>query len=518
MAAAALAAGCASLEPVAQKDLGQTLAAHGAPPAVSLAERPDSARTRAAVAALLAQPLTPERAARVALVGNRRLRVALAAASFAEADLWQAARLPNPDFSATMRWPAGGGPATSTLAAGFDALDGLLIPLRTKLAHEALDAAERRAAQEALGLVAQVETACLVLTAKEEWRARLAVLHREDEARSGREAGRGRPVGAAHARAQAAETAAELAQVDGQLALERERLNQLMGLDGPPSRWRLAGCLAPVPAEAPDTRMAEAEALATRLDLAADRVDVALVRRACELERRTRLLPVGVKVGVESEKESSGQRLTGPTVRLGVPIFDQGQAEMLRLETALAQAEDRAAARETEIRAEARGAVAMAGAGHRLALTRRNDCLPQARRLWAESSRDGGTGPLALHWARRELITAERQEIEARRDYWLARVALAKAIGGRLEVAGPRSGGGGSGRRKTSAGVLILFLATNPREPRPGSELPEADAIHGALRRRAGDSRPGRRICPRGSSVLPGRRPGGRRRRRRWPR
>ena len=438
LAAAALAGGCASMEPAAQAGVDEVLAARGSAPAVSLAERPDSPRTRAAVEALLAEPLTPERAARIALIANRRLRVALAAASFAEADLWQAERLPNPDFSATMRWPAGGGPATSTLSAGFDVLDGLLIPLRKRLAGEALNAAERRAAHEALGLVAQVETACLVLAAREEWRARLAVLHGEDEARSRRAAARGgRPLGAAQARAQAAETGAELAQVDAQLVLDRERLNQLMGLDGPPSRWRLAGRAAPVPAEPPDARAAEAAALSTRLDLAADRVDVALMRQACELKRRTRLLPVGVKLGVESEKESSGQRLTGPTVQLGVPIFDQGQADLLRLETALAQAEDRAAACETDIRSEARGAVALVGASRRLALTRRDDCLAEARRLWEQSSRNGGAGPLALRWARRELVMAERQEIEARRDYWLARVSLARAIGGSPGAAGP---------------------------------------------------------------------------------
>ncbi len=440
MAAAVLAAGCASVAPEAQAGVDQLLAGCGSAPAVSLSERPDSLRSQAAIAALLAEPLTPERAARAALIGNRRLRVTLAAASFAEADLWQAARLPNPDFSATMRWPAGGGPGTGTLAAGFDLLDGLLIPLRKRLAGEALNAAERRAAHEALGLVAQVETACLVLAAREEWRARLAVLHREDEARSGRLAARGgHPLAAAQARAQAAETGAELAQVDAQLALERERLNQLMGLDGPPSRWRLAGPAAPVPPDVPDARTAEMAALATRLDLAADRVDAALMRQACELKRRTRLLPLGVKLGVESEKESSGQRLTGPTVQLGVPLFDQGQAELLRLETALAQAEDRVAARETDIRAEVRGAAALVGASRRLAFTRRGDCLAQARRLWAESNRNVGTGPLALRWARRELVTAERQEIEARRDYWLARVSLARAIGGNPGMAAART-------------------------------------------------------------------------------
>jgi cobalt-zinc-cadmium efflux system outer membrane protein len=42
------------------------------------------------------------------------------------------------------------------------------------------------------------------------------------------------------------------------------------------------------------------------------------------------------------------------------------------------------------------------------------------------------TGVFQLLLARQNQIDAQRQSIEALRDYWLARTALEKAVGGRL--------------------------------------------------------------------------------------
>ena len=158
-----------------------------------------------------------------------------------------------------------------------------------------------------------------------------------------------------------------------------------------------------------------------------------MIRGACDLENHTRWSPFGVHVGVESERESSGQRLTGPSLKLGLPIFDQGQAEMLRLHTALEQAEDRAAALEADIRSQVRVAAAQVDAAQCAAEVCGRTTAPQAARIWTEllaQSRQGSAGPLALHNARRDLISTTRRELEARFDYWRARAALASALSG----------------------------------------------------------------------------------------
>ena len=435
-AAAAVLAGCANMRQASRR-VEDELAGRGAKPEVPLLCRADSPETRAAVGRLLAEPLTADRAARIALVSNRRLRASLATANFAEADLWQAACLPNPDVSGSLRFPSGGGPVSSTVAVGFNAFDALLIPLRKKLAAEALDAAERRAADDALVVIAQTHAAWHTSAARLEWRACLRRLHEEDDARA-KAAGRG-PLAAAHDGAQAAESGAELARLDAQLAADRERVNVLLGLEGEAAkRWTPVAGEPPVPSGSPNADALERIALQGRLDLAAARTEAALVRRAFELKRQTRFLPVGVEVGVESEREHSGDRLTGPRLKLGLPIFDQGQAELLRLRTASEQAEDRAAALRVEICADVRAAAASVEAARRVERLTRENQLGQARRIWAENLRQAGSsgsGPLAMHAARRGLEEAERLAIEVRRDYWLARTNLARALGG----AGPKT-------------------------------------------------------------------------------
>lgn len=118
-------------------------------------------------------------------------------------------------------------------------------------------------------------------------------------------------------------------------------------------------------------------------------------------------------LGVESERESSGKRLTGPVVKVGVPLFDQGQADLLRLRIALDQANDRTAALEVEIRSRVRLAAAQVDAAQRAAEACARVSEPQAARFWAEQLRrlkQGNPEPLALHSARRDLIAAKRRE------------------------------------------------------------------------------------------------------------
>lgn len=423
--------GCATQPPQADEQIENTLKERRLAPAAPLSDSYDSPRLKAAVAALVARPLTPETATRIALANNRELRAALSAARYAEADLVQAAKLPNPVISASTRWPSGGGPVSNTFAASFDVLDIFLIPLRKRLATEALTAAEQNAAHQALGLAGDVRGAWHRLATLEEWRSRLAAFHAEDEARLAALVRAGK-LTRAHVAQQAGETKEELARTDAALVAAREKLNVLMGFSEAP-RWRIAGPGYAVPADRANPSALERRAVAARLDLAARRTEAALIRQGLDLEERTRWSPLGVQVGVETERESSGKRLTGPTVKLGLPVFDQGQADMLRLRTALDQANDRAAALETEIRSQVRVASARVDAAQSAALACGRTTAPQAARVWSDLLRDskrGNVGPLALHSARRDLIAATRREIESRYEYWLARSNLTTALGG----------------------------------------------------------------------------------------
>lgn len=424
-------AGCATNPQPADEAVDQTLAERGAAPGPLLADAHDPARRQAALKELLAQPLTPEIAARIALINNRELRATLANARYAEADLIQAAKLPNPILTAGTRWPSGGGPVTNTFSASFDILDAFLIPLRTRMARQALTAAEQDAAHRALTLMGEVQTAWHRLGTLEEWRDAIAAFHAEDAARVGGLQNAGK-LAVAHAKQLEGETREELARADAAVAAAREKLNTLMGFAEAP-RWKLAGPSPAVPSERHDVGTLEKKALVARLDLASSRTEAALVKQAYDLEERTRWSPVGVQVGVETERESSGRRLTGPTVKAGLPLFDQGQADLLRLRIALDQATDRVTALEVETRSRVRLAAAQVEAAQRSVESCQRVVGPQAGRVWSEQLKLASRGkadPLALHLARRDLIAAKRREIEARYEYWRARVALATALRG----------------------------------------------------------------------------------------
>lgn len=424
--------GCATQEPGASETITRTLEGRETHLIAPLGERVDSTNVRTRVAALIAQPLTPEAAARIALVNNRDLRVTLAAANYAESDLIQATKLPNPEFTASTRWPSGGGPATNTIAASFDIFDALLIPLRKQMAKDALTAAEQHAAHAALVLVGETEIAWHRLATLEEWRERLATFHAEDQARLasiGQQAG---TLARAHAAQQESETREELARTEAAIVVAREKLNLLMGFPERPS-WKIAGPEYALPASRTNSPALERVALAKRLDLAALRTEAELVRQGHDLAETTRWSPLGIKIGVESERESNGNRVTGPTIRLGVPLFDQGQADILRLQTALDQAENRVASLEANIRSQVRVAAAQVDSAQRAASACGRVTIPQAAKIWNEllrGSKQSQSGPLALHVARRDLIAATHREIDSRFDYWRARAALASALRG----------------------------------------------------------------------------------------
>ena len=111
------------------------------------------------------------------------------------------------------------------------------------------------------------------------------------------------------------------------------RLNLLLGLKGGQTKWEFAAGLPALPTAEPSFDDIEAVAIAQRLDLAAARGQVNVAETALNLTRRTRFLPVAILVGAETEKESDGERQTGPSFDFELPIFDQGQAELMRAES-----------------------------------------------------------------------------------------------------------------------------------------------------------------------------------------
>jgi cobalt-zinc-cadmium efflux system outer membrane protein len=414
----------------------------------------DEAARRArdeAVRGLLAADLTPDSAVKVALLNSRRLQAILEELGVAQADLWSAGRLRNPTFFASARWPAGGkGASDVEWSLTAEVLEDFLIPLRQRVARAQVAAAESRVAQAALDLAAEVRTAAYELAARQEVRRRLAAIadvgHLAGEfARRQSEAGDINRLDLEVQQAAAEQARLELVRIDAQLQADRERLNGLLGLVPPATGWTMSAELPPLPAADRLPEDLEARARGQRLDLAAADARVASARAAFDLRRRTRLSPAAVDLGVDSERNPDGSRVTGPTLQLGLPIFDQGQGDLARLGAELRQAEDQRDALAAGIGAEVRTARAALLAARTVADAYGQTVLPLRRRILRETQLNYNAmqrSTYELLAARAADLAAEREGVDALRDYWLARVQLERAAGGRLPGPEPAPGPG----------------------------------------------------------------------------
>lgn len=403
----------------------------------------DDERTKAdaAVRELLANELTIESAVQIALLNNRTLRATFEELGLSQADLVEAGQLANPSFSALVRWPTDSPRVPHTeFRLSMEVLDAIFLPVRKRLAQEQVAQAEQRVAHEVLRLIAEVKAAALSHLAERQFRERLAVIAdvnatTADLAQRQFDAGNINRLELLQLQTAADQTTLDITRADAELRAGQARLNLLLGLTGEQANWEFAAGLPALPAVEPSFDEIEAVAVAQRLDLAAARGQVGVAETALNLTRRTRFLPVAIQIGVETEKESNGERLTGPSFDFELPIFDQGQAELMRAESLWRQSRDRYEALESEILTETRAACDALLAARDAAEYYTQRLLPRRQEILRETLLHYNAMQVSnyvLLAAKAEEQTAERESIDALRDYWIARAELERAIGGKI--------------------------------------------------------------------------------------
>jgi cobalt-zinc-cadmium efflux system outer membrane protein len=180
----------------------------------------------------------------------------------------------------------------------------------------------------------------------------------------------------------------------------------------------------------------ESLAVSQRLDLAAKRVQAESLAAALRLKKKTRFIP-GVTLGVDTERSPDGQRVTGPTLGLELPLFDQGQPAVAKLNAEFQQAQDNYAAHEVNVRSEVREAQDALLAARAMVEFSQKNLLPLRQRILGETLLHYNAmqkNSYDLLAAKEREQMAEETRITALRDYWLARVELERAVGGRLAV------------------------------------------------------------------------------------
>lgn len=399
----------------------------------------DDAAVDSAVRALLAHELTADQAVQVALLNNRRLQATFEDLGIAQADLVQAGLLKNPVFAASWRFPdrsPGGTNAEYSVTQDF--LDLLILPLRKKVAAQQFESTKLSVAHDVLQLTADVKTAYYTLQAREQLLDRLRLIADLNQtgaelAQRQHEAGTLNELGWVSQRATYDQSKVDVAQTEAQLAADRERLNRLMGLWGTQTTWTVAARLPDIPQQEASVEHLESLAIRQRLDLAATRAQLVSLGQALAVTEGYRYF-ASADIGVDTERETDGQRVTGPTLSLQVPIFDQGQAQIAKVKAEFRQFQRRFEAQAIDIRSEVREARARLLAQRSLAEYYKV-LLPERMRILELTLQQYNgmlKGPYDLLLAKQNEVTTEQAYVDAWRDYWIARADLERALGGRL--------------------------------------------------------------------------------------
>ena len=223
----------------------------------------------------------------------------------------------------------------------------------------------------------------------------------------------------------------------GQLLVQtrgsREAMNRLMGLWGAETNWQVGNQLPELPSREVSLVNLESKAIAQRVDIAAARQRVNSVGAALALKQKTRFMPVDIELGVNTEKELEGERLTGPTIDVQLPIFNLGQASIARLEGQYAQAKRDLEAAAIDARSEVRQARDLIIANRDMAEYYKKILLPQRLLILNQTQLQYNamqTGPIELLSAKQRQLETERGYVNAWRDYWIARAELERALHG----------------------------------------------------------------------------------------
>jgi outer membrane protein, heavy metal efflux system len=397
-------------------------------------------RIREAIRGMLRLTLTADSAIQVALLNNRELQATFEEIGIANADLIEAGLLKNPIFAGDARFPNRAPSGTDIeMAIAQEFFDLLVIPLRKKVAAVQLAKTKLRVGDAILKLAAGVKAAFYELQAEQQLIGRLKAIKETDAAavelaQRQHEAGNINDLDLANQQATYSQSKLDIAETSASIRAGREKLNRLMGTWGDDTAWKIDNELPELPAGDFSQQRLESLAISQRLDLAATKTQISALVGSLGITKTYRYVG-SIEFGVDTEKDTDGQRVTGPTWQWELPIFNRGQGRIAKLQAELRQAERRLESEAVAIRAEVREARDRLIAKRDLATYYRDELLPGRKKILELTLTHYNAmlkSPYDLLLAKQNEISAERGYVAALRDYWIARADLERAVGGRL--------------------------------------------------------------------------------------
>ena len=467
LAAAALpllASGCANFSPdggmftvqaLASEELGKDV--------VKIRSEEDAAAVKARVDELLAKPLTAASAVQIALINNRGLQAAYNELGISEAEMVEASLPPPPTIAlARLVWSGGYEIERQILQ---NVLGLLTLPRRREIAGARFEQAQVRAVEAVLRTAAEARRAYYRAVAANEItkaleEARLSAEAIADLSQQLGETGALSKLDQARENVFYAEVSGQLATARLRQRTERERLIRALGLWGYQTKFRLPNSLPPLPRAPRGMAAVESEAVSRRVDLIIAQMELDILAKELGLTKRTRFIDVLEVAGLASKekeetvdedgkKETEVTRKRGFEVEFQIPIYDFGEARVVRAEETYMRAVNRLLERAVNVRSEAREAYQTYRGAYDIARHYEREILPLRQIISEESLLSYNamiTDVFELLADVRARIASNVQAIEARREFWLATVDLSTAImGGR--------GGGDAGDAPQAAVV-----------------------------------------------------------------
>ncbi|WKZ13997.1 MAG: TolC family protein [Candidatus Jettenia caeni] len=405
---------------------------------------PEDGEVTESIHSMLQQELALDEAVQISLLNNRSLQAMYEELGIAQADVVQAGLLRNPIFGASFRFPDrpadGHRGANTEFSVVQDFLDLLVIPLRKKIAATQFEQTKLHVGNAILNLASEVQSAYYTLQAdKQILEMRLTVAWATEAAAElasrQHEAGTLSMLDLMNQQGFHAQAKLDVAQTDIQIIAGREHLNRLMGLWGMDTTWNIPHRLPELPENEIMLDQFESKAISQRLDLAALRKEVETIAYALSLTRRYRYFYV-FEVGVDTEHDVADDvNFTGPNVTIELPIFNQRQAEIARLEAHLRQRRQQLSSLAIDIRSEVRALRDQLLIARNRVKYYHDSVLPLRQRIVEESQLYYNgmlIGVYELLLAKQNQINAGREYIEALRDYWIIRSELERAVGENL--------------------------------------------------------------------------------------
>ncbi|KAB2943714.1 MAG: TolC family protein [Hyphomicrobium sp.] len=457
LAVGALTSGCAHFSP----DAGMLLVEEQAgaqlnSEVVKVRDEADAAAIEARVQSLLAQQMSAESAVQIALLNNRGLQAAYNELGISEAQMVEASLPPSPAFALSKLFTTGQFEIERQIVQNVLGL--LTLPRRREIAEDKFHQAQVRAVEATLRTAAEARRAYYRAVAANQIVSFLAKARTSAESVSELskklgETGALPKLDQAREHAFYAEISAQLATARLRQRVERQKLNRTLGLWGAQTSYKLPGTLAKLPPPPPSIADIETQAVLSRADLQIARMELTILAKQYGLTYATRFVNVLQVAGINTSDstlvpQTNGEELrdkdkfNGYAIDFEIPIYDFGRARTRLAEQHYMRAVNLLIERAVNVRSQAGEAYQTYRGTYDIARHFEKEILP-LRDIISEQELLNYSGMLTdvfeLLADARARILANVQAIEARRDFWLAKVDLHVAIvgGGAGEAANP---------------------------------------------------------------------------------